>query len=56
MNEVTEYIELGLALVGVASWLAALTPSKKDDRVMSKVTAVLDIVGGNWRHAKNRNR
>lgn len=53
-----EIIEAILAIVGAAAAIAAVTPSPKDDKVVSKVLGIVkkvaDVVGMNVANAKNK--
>ena len=40
--------------VALAAHIAALTPSPEDDKAVSWLRKVLDIVGGNYFNAKNK--
>lgn len=44
---------VALAACGIAAQIAAWTPSPKDDSILAKVRAVLDIFAGNYGNAKN---
>lgn len=48
----TDILMAGFAVVGAASALTALTPSKDDDAIVAKVKAVLDFLALNVGHAK----
>ena len=55
-----EILEALFAIVGVAAKIAAWTPSPKDDAaagavgaMLVKVRKVVDLVGGNYGHAKS---
>lgn len=45
-----------LAVMGALAQIVALTPSKKDDEVVSKVTKVINILAGNYGNAKNETK
>jgi len=47
------WLEPVMATVGAASMVAAATPTKKDDKIMGKVKAVLNIFAMNFGGAKN---
>lgn len=40
-------------IVGIASALAAMTPTPKDDKFLGKLRKALDVVALNVRHARN---
>lgn len=40
-------------VVGIASAIAALTPTPKDDTFLAKVRKAVDLVALNVKHAKN---
>jgi hypothetical protein len=41
------------SIIGTAATLAALTPTPKDDNVVSWIKKILDFIGMNILHAKN---
>lgn len=49
-----DILEALLSIVGGASILAAITPTAKDDSVLSVVRKVLDLVAANVGNAKNK--
>ena len=52
-NPVDALTALGSALYAL-TWLAALTPNKKDDSAVAKARKVLDFFAGNVLNAKNK--
>ena len=52
-NPVEVLTALGSALYAL-TWLAALTPNKKDDSAVAKARTVLDFFAGNVLNAKNK--
>ena len=52
-NPVEVLTALGSALYAL-TWLAALTPNKKDDSAVAKARKVLDFFAGNVLNAKNK--
>lgn len=54
IDHAPRYIEIGLQVVGVASAIAAATPTPQDDGVLLVVRKVLDFLACNFGHAKNR--
>ncbi len=52
INHFTDFIMAFTSIVTGASALAALTPTDKDDKVMTKVKNVLDICALNVGNAK----
>lgn len=52
-NPVDALTALGSALYAM-TWLAALTPNKKDDSAVAKARKVLDFFAGNVLNAKNK--
>ena len=62
MQDVIQYIAanwvsiLGIltSVVGTAALIAAATPSTKDDAIVAKVKKVVDFLGANFGHAKNK--
>lgn len=53
-EQIPEYVEIALQIVGVASLIAAVTPTKKDNVVLGGIKTVLNVLGGNWYQAKNK--
>lgn len=53
-EQIPEYVEIALQVVGVASLIAAVTPANKDDAILSGIKTVLNVLGGNWYNAKNK--
>jgi len=49
-----EWIEALLAVVGAASAVAAATPTKKDDTIVSTVSQVVNLLALNVGHAKRK--
>ena len=52
INHFTDFIMAITSIVTGASALTALTPSDKDDKVMSKIKGVLDVCALNVGNAK----
>ena len=44
MENMTEYITIALAVFGVAQAVARVTPTKKDDEIVSKIGKVLNLL------------
>lgn len=53
IDKVINILLIAPMVVGVASALAALTPTPKDDTFLAKLRKALDVVALNVRHAKN---
>lgn len=53
LEKLPMYIELAVHVIAAASVIAALTPTPKDDSVVSKVRAVVDLLAFNFGNAKN---
>lgn len=51
-----EYWQLITSIVGTCALIAALTPSKRDDRWMGVLTRLVDTLGANVFNARNRNQ
>jgi len=49
-----QYIQIGLQIVGIASAIAAATPTPQDDGILLVVRKVLDFLACNFGHAKNK--
>ena len=52
INHLTDFIMAVTSIVTSASVLTAMTPSDKDDKVMSKIKSVLDVCALNVGNAK----
>lgn len=50
----SEWIEAVLAIVGAASAVAAATPTKKDDSLVSTISRVVDLLALNVGYAKRK--
>lgn len=50
----SQWIEALLAVVGAASAVAAVTPTKKDDSLVGTVSRVVDLLALNVGHAKRK--
>jgi hypothetical protein len=48
-----QYVSLGLEIVGIAAAVAAVTPTKKDDKFIGGIMKVINVVGLNVGKAKN---
>lgn len=48
------YFQVVVGVVGVASMVAAITPTPKDDNAIAAVRKVLDLLAFNFGNAKNR--
>ena len=53
-ENIPEYVEIGLQIVGVASLIATVTPTPKDNAILGVAKKVLDTLAGNWGKAKNK--
>lgn len=51
-----QYLQIGLQVVGVASAIAAVTPTPKDDGILFAVRKILDFLACNWGSAKNQKK
>lgn len=49
---IPEIIEGVLAIIGGASVIASVTPTKKDDAILSKVSSIIHFVAFNFLKAK----
>lgn len=50
---VQNLLDMAFWVVGVASAIAALTPTPADDHFLSGARQVLDALACNWGHARN---
>ena len=50
----TEYIELALAIVGVASMIATMTPNKSDDKIVAWISKIVNLMAFNVGNARNK--
>lgn len=53
MENIQQYIEMALALVGAASIVASITPNPKDDEYLKKINSLLNFVAFNFGNAAN---
>lgn len=53
-DTIVQVFDIVSSVVGVAAMIAALTPTPADDSILAVVRKVLDFVGGNFLHAKNK--
>ena len=51
--DIGEYITIGLAVLGVASTIATMTPNKADDKAVQLLLDLVNVVGMNIGKAKN---
>jgi hypothetical protein len=52
--EIMEIINWLTAFVTVASVVSAMTPTKKDDAIVSKITKIIDMLALNVANSKRR--
>jgi len=50
---ITDYLHLATAIVTLASAIAAITPTPKDDGIVLVVRKLVDFLAFNWGHAEN---
>jgi len=48
MENIGDYIQLGLAVSGFFSLVANLTPNESDDKIMKKVNKILGFLAANF--------
>lgn len=53
MEKIAVYVHILTAVCTLASAIAALTPTPKDDGVVAIVRKVVDFLAFNWGHAAN---
>ena len=51
---VGEWIEAAFAIVGIASAVAAMTPTRKDDDIVGAISRFIDIVALNIGYARRK--
>jgi hypothetical protein len=49
-----QWIEAVLAVVGAASAVAAITPTRKDDDIVSRIARVVDVIALNIGYARRK--
>lgn len=49
-----QYIQIATSVVGIASIIAAMTPTPADDGVVLTIRKVLDFLAFNFLNAKNK--
>ena len=54
MDKLNEIVEFALALHAAASFICALTPTKKDDDILGKIYKVIEFFALNIGKAKDR--
>ena len=52
--DASQIVELVLALVGIASTIATMTPNKTDDKAVQFVLDLINMLGMNMGKAKNK--
>ena len=53
MEHVFLFIQTAFSVVGIASFFAAMTKTKADDRIVDKARKLLNLIALNVRHAEN---
>lgn len=53
LENVTGIISIALSLIGLASAIAAVTPTPKDDNIVAKIKKYVNIIAFNFGYAKN---
>jgi hypothetical protein len=53
-EHIEEIFLIVFGLIAVAAHVAALTPSKKDDAAVSRIRKFVDLIAGNYGHARNK--
>ena len=54
INMLPMWLDALTSLVGSFALIAALTPTKRDDSIVGKITKVIDFLGANFVNAKNK--
>lgn len=52
--DVQEVVEVALQIVGVASMVAVITPTPKDNMILAVLKAGLNALAMNWGKAENK--
>ncbi len=52
--QVTQYVTIILAIVGLFSAIAVVTPNKSDDRFVQTLLSFINTFGANFGNAKNK--
>lgn len=52
-ESITQYVELGVQVIGVASVVATMTPTPADDGVLMVLKKILNILAFNFGHSRN---
>lgn len=50
------WLQIITSVIGTFSVIAAVTPTKRDDRVVGKLMKIVDFLGANFGAAKNRGK
>lgn len=51
-----QFILTGLGTSGFVSHAIAITPTKKDDNALGIIRGLLNVIGGNYLNAKNKDK
>ncbi len=49
-----DYIQIGFAALGLFSVIATQTKNKSDDKIVQKLYDIINVLGGNYGKAKNK--
>ena len=53
MDAILEWYQLITSIIGTFALIASVTPTKKDDTIVSYLTGLIDFLGANFLNAKN---
>lgn len=56
LNNIPEIIQVASLIVAAAALIASMTPTPKDDGYVRKARKVIDFLGLNFGHARNRDQ
>lgn len=54
-EQAPKYLEAIAQIIGGFALVAAITPTKRDDSIVGKITKIVDFLGANFGAAKNKN-
>lgn len=54
MENITNYVQGIMALIGICAAISAATPNKHDNIILDRILAILNLVGANIGNAKNK--
>ena len=56
ITQITSWIGIATSVVGIFAVVAAVTPTKRDDKIVGKIMKFIDVLGANFGAAKNKDK